>query len=1003
MDQPMVSPRNVTEGHDVSNLITFRYSTDQYLLPSQRNQGINTMRQKIQDSDSKAILDAGQNNEEEEPSISSSESEQSVSKKGSETMKLGSQSKVEHAERQYKTEELSPVDGGWTNIIWKRGSLRIMTYVVRFVISILINSEKTKFSFMNRKQFNAINDITGIYQFYEENKLIRQRIKKKFKQILKQYIQKNICYKVFRNGFEALLNKCLFVIDPSSTVKILWDFFMLFVLSWQMVFVPLKICFFIEIQDPILNFILNYLPVYVYLMEIVLTFLTGFYEHGVLIMDQKQVAKHYFKKSFLYDLLNVLPLLVSAYYVQSNWLEFSVLIKIKTLKFLSDQIEEVFGLRTNYQTLIDVLRLMIQFIFLSHLFGCLWHYVGILQGEYGIMNTWINALELRDESWQIRYINSIYWSSITTLTIGYGDITPQSSVEKIFTVGVAVFSSVVFAYTISSIGQIFSQLNENKKNQRYKMNLIQQFIGQRGVNKQLQNKVKKFFEYFIQIDHSQDSECELLLNSLEPSLKNELKIDIYKKYIMKSKLFKSTFSAEFLDCLCQLVQERQYTPDEQICAADSYVEELCFILKGEISLQIQLNNQSGKSHQISLLKKNHILGERFFITGDRLPYAGKAISAVRVAFINKNQFFNLLKQHPQEQERFLEAKNKVILKERVKVQGCELCYQNHQVLQCPFVFYYPNVRVIVKRQENITQKRQFKKRSYIKSHKSLQDRGGIQYQLISYALDKNLLHEESLDESLIKNMDLQFIEPTKKQLNKIHTDTSADQQQLDQSHPFQNQTPLRPSCEQFSEDSEIGTSKTNKTSNNGLQKLITIRQISQQSQNQQNQQNQQKKLDKLKQMSFKIKKNDFRPPEIVELQKIEEIQSFESPQCSAQKTNQQSVFFHLNENLITTELQIKRILWEEYVQSQIIEDKERFDQKKDYQLFYPNCNLDKVLDLINIKVNQRKKQQQKSRLTTLGKNRLGQLQNISVRPRKSMITIDQVFSQEEDRQKSLKL
>ena len=28
MDQPMVSPRNINEGHDVSNLITFRYSTD---------------------------------------------------------------------------------------------------------------------------------------------------------------------------------------------------------------------------------------------------------------------------------------------------------------------------------------------------------------------------------------------------------------------------------------------------------------------------------------------------------------------------------------------------------------------------------------------------------------------------------------------------------------------------------------------------------------------------------------------------------------------------------------------------------------------------------------------------------------------------------------------------------------------------------------------------------------------------------------------------------------
>lgn len=65
-------------------------------------------------------------------------------------MKIGSQSRVEQV-KQFKTAELSPVDGGWTNMVWKRGSLRIMTYVVRFVISVLINSEKSKFSFMNRK------------------------------------------------------------------------------------------------------------------------------------------------------------------------------------------------------------------------------------------------------------------------------------------------------------------------------------------------------------------------------------------------------------------------------------------------------------------------------------------------------------------------------------------------------------------------------------------------------------------------------------------------------------------------------------------------------------------------------------------------------------------------------------------------------------------------------------------------------------------------------------
>ena len=43
-------------------------------------------------------------------------------------------------------------------------------------------------------------------------------------------------------------------------------------------------------------------------------------------------------------------------------------------------------------------------------------------------------------------------------TVGYGDISPITNLEKIFVIVSTLFSCGVFAYAINTIGQIFSDI-----------------------------------------------------------------------------------------------------------------------------------------------------------------------------------------------------------------------------------------------------------------------------------------------------------------------------------------------------------------------------------------------------------------------------------------------------------------------------------------------------------------------------------------------------------------
>ena len=50
------------------------------------------------------------------------------------------------------------------------------------------------------------------------------------------------------------------------------------------------------LTDPAYVFFFNQFPIIMYIMEIVLNFMTGYYEHGTLIMNPMQIIRNYTKK-----------------------------------------------------------------------------------------------------------------------------------------------------------------------------------------------------------------------------------------------------------------------------------------------------------------------------------------------------------------------------------------------------------------------------------------------------------------------------------------------------------------------------------------------------------------------------------------------------------------------------------------------------------------------------------------------------------------------------------
>lgn len=139
-------------------------------------------------------------------------------------------------------------------------------------------------------------------------------------------------------------------------------------------------------------------------------------------------------------------------------------------------------------------------MYLAHLCGCAFHWLAIFNINKGFKTTWLDVAKLVDAVWYERYVNALYFSVLTMITVGLQPLTKgyaQTNCfnERLFSIFTCLILAGMFAYSINQLGNILKDMSQNSAELRIKIRDINHYMKHRRVSKGLQLKIRRYLEY----------------------------------------------------------------------------------------------------------------------------------------------------------------------------------------------------------------------------------------------------------------------------------------------------------------------------------------------------------------------------------------------------------------------------------------------------------------------------------------------------------------------------
>lgn len=387
------------------------------------------------------------------------------------------------------------------------------------------------------------------------------------------------------------------VLDPRSAFQQRWDWLILLLLIYTATVTPFDVAFLGSGVDGL--FFVNRFVDLVFLADLVMQFNLGYLLKPELRTgevklgtDRAKFTSEYLRGYFFIDLISIFPFDVIGMILDDpnvsklrvlRVLRLFRLFKLTKLLRSKDWVATV-QLKYGFKySIITLTQFMLAIFLVAHWLACLWYLVTKLEPEDTV--TWVTVYFCNGVvtgcsiSTSSLYCASLYYSTMTLTTIGYGDLTPQTSAETWVSVMTQLVGASMYAFSVGIASGIVASMNKEKVVFQETMDEMTDFMEKQELSDNLCIRMREYCGHLCRADIKQ--KYAGLLQAMSPALRMEVAMCAHGE-LLRSVSWLAPQGESFLTQVVLLLETLVQSPGEMVVPAMAPAAHLYFVANGVV-------------------------------------------------------------------------------------------------------------------------------------------------------------------------------------------------------------------------------------------------------------------------------------------------------------------------------------------------------------------------------------------------------------------------------------